>query len=74
MSSLQRNTRLEAIHDMNYSTGEITTQTQTRDVEDSTAKESERYGEKAYTSELNVVLLPNPMPLITFDKYKNLQK
>lgn len=73
MSSLQRNMRLEAIHDRNCSTGEMTTQTANKDVEDGSKKEKESV-EKAYTSELNVVLLPNPMPLITFDKYKHLQK
>ncbi|KAJ8984040.1 hypothetical protein NQ317_012264 [Molorchus minor] len=29
--------------------------------------------EKPYKSELNVVLMPNPMPLIGFDKYRNIQ-
>lgn len=73
MSSLQRNMRPEAIHDRNCSTGEVTTQTPTKDLNEGTRKEKHS-GEKAYTSELNVVLLPNPMPLITFDKYKHLQK
>lgn len=30
--------------------------------------------EKPYKSELNVVLMPNPMPLIGFDKYRNIQR
>lgn len=36
--------------------------------------DSENSSDKAFKSELNVVLLPNPMPLITFDKYKNIQR
>ncbi|XP_074031976.1 uncharacterized protein isoform X2 [Leptinotarsa decemlineata] len=30
--------------------------------------------EKPFKSELNVVLMPNPMPLIGIDKYKNIQR
>lgn len=30
--------------------------------------------EKPFKSELNVVLMPNPMPLIGFDKYRNIQR
>ncbi|KAJ8916608.1 hypothetical protein NQ315_000253 [Exocentrus adspersus] len=30
--------------------------------------------ERPYKSELNVVLMPNPMPLIGFDKYRNIQR
>jgi hypothetical protein len=29
--------------------------------------------QKPYKSELNVVLMPNPMPLLGFDKYRNIQ-
>lgn len=31
-------------------------------------------GEKPYKSEISVVLMPTPMPLIGFDKYRNIQK
>lgn len=36
--------------------------------------EEEDDGQKPYKSEISVVLMPTPMPLIGFDKYKNLQK
>ncbi|XP_064214301.1 pre-mRNA-splicing factor CWC22 homolog isoform X2 [Tribolium castaneum] len=34
---------------------------------------AENSTQKPYKSELNVVLMPNPMPLLGFEKYKNLQ-
>lgn len=33
-----------------------------------------KLNERPYKSELNVVLMPNPMPLIGFDKYRNIQR
>ncbi|XP_057651088.1 uncharacterized protein LOC130890783 isoform X2 [Diorhabda carinulata] len=37
-------------------------------------EKQEEASDKAYKSELNVVLVPNPMPLIGTDKYKNVQR
>ncbi|XP_044736053.1 uncharacterized protein LOC123298184 [Chrysoperla carnea] len=39
-----------------------------------TETEPSFYGQKPYKSEINVVLVPNPMPLIGFEKYKLTQQ
>ncbi|CAH2005749.1 unnamed protein product [Acanthoscelides obtectus] len=40
----------------------------------SVARNEENQEEKPYKSELNVVLMPNPMPLIGFDKYREIKR
>nr|CAH7717925.1 unnamed protein product [Callosobruchus chinensis] len=41
---------------------------------DDAPRQEENQEEKPYKSELNVVLMPNPMPLIGFDKYKEIKR
>lgn len=38
------------------------------------AENGDKLAERPYKSELNVVLMPNSMPLIGFDKYRNIQR
>ncbi|CAH1164779.1 unnamed protein product [Phaedon cochleariae] len=49
--------------------------TKTEILQDPSMKENgEDPTEKPFKSELNVVLMPNPMPLIGIDKYRNIQR
>ncbi|VEN42635.1 unnamed protein product [Callosobruchus maculatus] len=64
----------ELLHDIESISQRGANEQRTCQQRDDAPRQEENQEEKPYKSELNVVLMPNPMPLIGFDKYKEIKR